>query len=257
MVSKLTESSVLEKAARLCLKNARQYIKDADMLCSFKSYGHALALTVLSDVELGKAVIYHLWSRDLISGDTLPPPFQSHFWDRQYGLFASETWWVGLSIASNIEGLVQDLLDASEEAGETVSKGEKLPAPAIRRITEIIERMRKENDKLMELEDYRTKGFFVAFSLHDASISTPDLVENTLVKDQIQIAKHRIRISTPFLSLSFSATPKKITRLLLGEAFQSVLPLRDRILQFVLQVENHVEELVPTSGVFKEDKDRI
>lgn len=253
----MTEFSVLEKAARLCLRNARQYVKDADILYSFKSYGHALALTVLSDVELGKAVIYHLWSKDLISGDALPPPFQSYFWERQYGLFASETWWVGLVIASNVEELVQDLLDASEEAGAAAAKGEELSAPAIRRITGIIERMGLENGKLVKLEECRAKGFFVDFSVYDASIVTPDVVENTLVKDRIQKAKHRIRLSTPFLSLSLSEVPRRIARLLLEEAFQSILPLRGRIRQFVLPVKDHFEEPMAASGVFQENEDRI
>ena len=139
----MIEASVLEKAAKLCLKNARQLIKDAEFLYSFKSYGHALGLTVLSDVELGKAVIYHLWSKGLISGETLPPPLQACFWERQYGLFASKTWWVGLAIASNVEELVRGLLDASEAGEGGAATGEKFSSSALRCSSEIIERMRQ------------------------------------------------------------------------------------------------------------------
>jgi len=226
-----TEYGVLEKAARLCLKNARQYIKDACTLYSFMSYGHALALTVLSDVELGKAVIYHLWSKDLISGNTLPAPFQAYFWEKKYELFASETWWVGLTIASNVEYLVQTLIDSSQ--GNEAEVGE-LSKSTIGQITEIYERMGSENGKLPEFEDCRDKGFFVNLDVHDSSIVSPDLVEKTLVKDRIKKAKQRIRVGTPFLSLSLNDTPKRITGLLLEEAFQSILPLRDRIRSFIL-----------------------
>lgn len=194
MVNSLNEDSILGKAEKLCLKNAKQYIKDADMLYSVKSYGHALALTVLSDVELGKAVIYNLWHKGLLSEDTLTQPYQSYFRERQYGLLASETWWVGLVIASNVDELVQNLLDASEEAGTSAAEGGELSASAMQRITELIEILGRENKKLRELEEYRTRGFFVNFSLHEAKISTPALVERTLVKERLQKAKKRIKL---------------------------------------------------------------
>lgn len=168
MTIEQTELNVLENVAKLCLKNATQYIKDAEILCSFKSYGHALALTVLSDVELGKSAIFSVWSKDLIVGTTLPPPFQSCFWEKKYGLFASKTWWVGLIIASNIEDLVQELLDASEVAGDSASKREDISTLAMKQIIEIARKMSLENRKLEEIEEYREKGFFIDFSVHDA-----------------------------------------------------------------------------------------
>ena len=229
-----TEQSVLEKAAALCLRNAKQYIKDADLLYSFKSHGHALALTVLANIEIGKCVIYHLWSKDLISGQTLPPPFQSYFWEKKYGLFASETWWIGLTIASNIEELMKEMIDASEEAGDATSHGGGLATPALQRISQLTEKMRLENNKLKELEDDRTISFFVDFSVHDASVFTPEMVERKLVKERIKTAKQLIRVGAPFLSLSLSDVPRKIARILLEEAFYSVLPIKDRISQFVL-----------------------
>ena len=56
----MTDYENLLSISRLCLTNAKQYIKDAKILYSMKSYGHALALTVLSDIEVGKSVIYHI-----------------------------------------------------------------------------------------------------------------------------------------------------------------------------------------------------
>ena len=62
----------LSEASKSCLANAKQYVKDAELLFSTNSYGHALALTVLCDIELGKAVIYHLCSKKLITEKVLP-----------------------------------------------------------------------------------------------------------------------------------------------------------------------------------------
>ena len=44
-----------EKAVNLCLENAGQYIKDAELLIENSSFGHAHALGVLAYEELGKA----------------------------------------------------------------------------------------------------------------------------------------------------------------------------------------------------------
>jgi len=231
----LNEDSILENAERLCLRNSKQYISDADILYSFKSYGHALALIVLSDVELGKAVIYNLWRKGLLSEDKLIQPYQSFFLGNQYELLASETWWIGLVIASNVDLLVQNLLDASEGGLETsANQGGELPEQAMQRITKIVEMMGFENTKLSEIEDYRTKGFFVKFSFQEAKISTPALVERTLVREQLEKAKKRIKRGEPFFLLPLNEKLAELAQLMVGEAFKSILPLRNRISQFIL-----------------------
>lgn len=47
----------LENGVNLCLENAEQYIKDAELLIKNSSFGHAYALGVLAYEELGKAVM--------------------------------------------------------------------------------------------------------------------------------------------------------------------------------------------------------
>jgi len=47
----------LENGVNLCLDNAEQYIKDAELLRKNSSFGHAYALGVLAYEELGKAVM--------------------------------------------------------------------------------------------------------------------------------------------------------------------------------------------------------
>jgi AbiV family abortive infection protein len=243
VVSGLTEVGILEKGVLLCLQNAKQYIKDADILFSFKSYRHSLALTILSDVELGKAVIYHLLSKDLIAQDTLPSHYQSYFREKQYGLLASETWWVGLLIASNVEYLVQNLLDISEEAGKAAENGGELSAFTQRMITELVEKMNGENSKLNELEEYMRKGLFADLNPHEAKFTAPATVEKTLVKERISRAKQCIKIGQPFLSLSLTEAPRTIAEQLLRIAFESVLPLKSTISQFTFPLNDHSEKV--------------
>ena len=39
-----------EEASMAYLRNAKQYIKDEEILCSFRNYCHALAITILGNV---------------------------------------------------------------------------------------------------------------------------------------------------------------------------------------------------------------
>ncbi|MDD5529649.1 MAG: AbiV family abortive infection protein [bacterium] len=48
----------LVEATKLCLQNAKQFIDDARILISKKSYGHGFSLAVLASEEVSKALIY-------------------------------------------------------------------------------------------------------------------------------------------------------------------------------------------------------
>ena len=54
----LSKKSLI-KAAKLCLQNAKQFIDDAKLLISQKSYGHAFSLAALAEEEISKALIYY------------------------------------------------------------------------------------------------------------------------------------------------------------------------------------------------------
>lgn len=63
----IPSKETLTKASKLCLKNAKQFIDDAKLLISQKSYGHALSLTVLATEEISKAIMYFFQKKDLKS----------------------------------------------------------------------------------------------------------------------------------------------------------------------------------------------
>ena len=77
------EHELLSKASKSCLENAKKYIKDARILYSTKSYGHTLALTVLSDIELGKSVMYYLCSKGMVKEDILPTQFVTYIQEKK------------------------------------------------------------------------------------------------------------------------------------------------------------------------------
>jgi AbiV family abortive infection protein len=59
------------KARDACIENVEQYIKDAKKLAEIESYGHAYALLIIGQEELGKAFAYHTMGVSKISPDDL------------------------------------------------------------------------------------------------------------------------------------------------------------------------------------------
>ncbi|MBT8172410.1 AbiV family abortive infection protein [Candidatus Bathyarchaeota archaeon] len=236
----MLEQNLLAIASKCCLDNAKQYIKDAQLLCSNKSYGHAIALTVLSDVELGKSVIYHISAKGIISENALPPQFSSYFKEKQFDKLASETWWVGLVLASKLEVIVPSLITLCEYSGNiTINKQTtKLSPEANKTISEIIERIKPENNKIKELIDFLDKEFFVKFNLEEMKVDCPLKTKESFVKKRLKKDSERIENGEPFLSLSFSEIQIKIARLLLKGAFESILPMRKKIKQLIIPLES-------------------
>ena len=233
------EQEPLSKASKCCLDNAKQYVKDARILYSTKSYGHALALTVLSDVELGKSVIYHICSKGMITEEVLPTQFISYLKEKEFNKLASETWWLGLVLASNLEVLVPSLFTLCEYSGKiTVNQHtSELSQETHKQMFELIEKMKPENKKIIELLEFACKGFFVNLNFGGKKVDCPLTIKKSLVKKRLEKAKERIENGEPFLLLSFSEIQIKIAQRLLKAAFESIIPIRTEINQLILPLK--------------------
>ena len=205
------EHELLSKAAKSCLENAKQYIKDARILYSTKSYGHTLALTVLSDIELGKSVMYHLCSKGRVTEDILPTQFVTYIQEKKYDSFASETWWVGLVLASNVEVLVPNIFTFCDYSGKISADGNRsgLSKGAKKQMFELIEKMKPENKRIFELLEFACNGFFVNFDLGQKKLRSPLDVDKSLVKERLEKVEERIENGEQFLLLSFSKIQQK------------------------------------------------
>lgn len=227
----MKKSIFFEKASDACLLNAIQYIEDAEILWSFRSYGHALGFKILGDVEMGKAMIYYLLSKNLIPETTLPKPFSSHYLNNQFDQFTAEAWWIGFAIISNIEEVLQNLIEITEEV-ELDPKGEfgiKLKKRGKEIQKNLIELMTKENNKIKETYNYISKAFLVHSNYKTKIIETPNQVKNTNVKDSIKIAKKKLQTIEPFRNLPLNSIQQKLTKMLLSIAFYSILPIKKEI----------------------------
>ena len=236
----MCEHPLLSEASKHCLENAKQYVKDARILYSTKSYGHALAITILSDIELGKSVIYHLCAKGMVTEDILPKQFQSHIKEKKYDTLASETWWVGLVLASNVEDLVPNIFTFCDYSGKISSDRNKseLSNEVKKQMDRLIEKMKPENKRINELIEFACKGFFVKFKENEEKIVSPSDVDKSIVKARLEKVEERIENGEPFLLLSFSQIQKRIAKGLLSQAFESIIPIQSEITKLVMPLKN-------------------
>jgi hypothetical protein len=236
----MNEKVIISKASGLCLKNAKQYIQDAKLLFSSNSYGHALALTVLGDIELGKAVIYHLCAKGLITKEVLPNPFIIYYKEKNYEGLANQTWWVGLVLASNIDILVPSIFTLVQYPEKITSQEKKSESSQQTKtiITNLIKEIKPKNKNIYELLNFACESFFVNFKFNENYTSSPLDVKKSLVKERIQKVEERIDSGEPFLLLSFSEIQKKIGQGLLKAAFESIIPIRTQINQLIIPLNS-------------------
>jgi AbiV family abortive infection protein len=236
----MSENVLLSKPSKLCLDNAKQYIQDAQLLYSSKSYGHALALTVLSDIELGKSVIYHLCAKGLITEEVLPDQFISYYKEKKYEILAQQTWWVGLVLASNVDALIPSiftLVQYSEKISTSKNKSE-LSQETKDIMLDLINELKPKIKNIYVLLNFACESFFVNFKIKEKYSSSPLDVKKSLVKERIEKVKERIENGEPFLLLSFSEVQRKIGQGLLRAAFESIIPIRTEINQFIIPLTN-------------------
>jgi hypothetical protein len=148
---------------------------------------------------------------------------------------ASETWWVGLVLASNVDVLVPNLFNLTNYSGKIKIKGSssELTQETKNQISKIIFEMQPKNNLIHDFLDFASQGFFVNFE-KNGGCSSPLEVKKTLVKERIEKIKERIVNGEPFLLLSFSEIQKKIAQKLIKAAFESITPIRNEVNQLTI-----------------------
>lgn len=232
----MKKNKLLGKISKECLKNAKQYIKDAEILCSFRSYGHALALTILSDVEMGKSAILNLYSKKLIPETTLPQPYSTYYKNNEVENFVAEAWWIGYVLISNIEEILQNLIEVTQEVeiDSTEEFGIKLTKKGLKIHNKLIPKLIKENKKIKELDEYISKAFLVQVNSKTKTFNSPNQVKKSLVRERIKNAKKNVKTSEPFLNFPINEIQQKLTKMLLTIAFQSIIPIKKEITNFII-----------------------
>lgn len=232
----MKKNKFFEKASNSCLQNASQYIEDAEILCSFRSYGHALGFTILGDVEMGKAVMYYLFSKNLMPETTLPEPYSNYYLNNEFEQLSSESWWIGFVIISNIEEILQNLIEITKEVivKKNVKFGIKFSKRGRKIQKNLVELMKKENEKIKDIDNQISKAFLVQSNYKTKVIMTPNQVKKADVKEVIKTARKKLKTVEPFRNLPLNSTQQKLTKMLLTIAFQSILPIKKEIIQCII-----------------------
>lgn len=227
----MNELDYLKETSKQCLENAKQYCKDAELLFSTNSFGHALTLIIFGEIELGKTVLYHIYSKGLLTKKILPVQFNKKFSQKNLNQLVNETWWIGFLLASNIQNIVPTLftLCAYHNSLKEDITGDGLSPETKQVIEETIFEFNKENEKFSNFFKYSNKSAYVNLFLNEKKISSPKLIKKSLVENRINALKDMIENGEPFLSISFSKYQKIIAKELLNAAFESILPIRKQI----------------------------
>jgi len=207
----------LRKTARESLKNAEQFLNDAEILFKSKSYGHAFALAVLGEEELVKAIMYSIavdgiigimgkWRRDL----------RQHKWKQAIAFWVALTYELILMLKGawdfakmKSEGNNERFMEIFEKkALETIQEEEKLAA---RRIGELFEHI----EPFEELQKKRENAMYVDANLKELRINSPRKFKRTKAKRYICNVKERLEIVKQEIGKRRSAKDIEVERSLI------------------------------------------
>ena len=178
------------KASEECLKNARQFVKDAERLIESSSFGHAFSLLVLADEEMGKSLMF-LFS---LFGLSLKRSFLRSHARKQFVQ-------LGMSLAWTILDLlrIENIMKAAREVKD-VEKRKLLIVEEMKKIAEMDEdemrnRLQPAIEETMtlfkDLDIRKQRGLYV--ELHnDGAVTTPNDVSEEEVSQYLDSVKSRL-----------------------------------------------------------------
>ena len=202
----------LRKVAKESLKNAEQFIDDAEILFKMKSYGHAFALAVLGEEELAKAIMYSIAAEGIIGiKGKWAKVLRKHLWKQ--------------SIAISIV-IMYELILMLEEAADSAKKKSKGNVRRFKQIwkekfSEILQEEAKlaaqERGEFFEhLEPFarlqlkREKAMYVDADLKELKISSPRKFKKSNAKRHISHVKERLEILKHEIGRKMDALDKEM-----------------------------------------------
>jgi len=213
MVTKM-QQSFLRNVAKESVKNAEQFVNDAEILLKRKSCGHAFALAVLGEEELAKAIMYSLavdgiigvsgkWRRDL----------RNHKWKHTIAfsvammyeliLMLEEAWNFAEKKSKGNSERFKKIFE--KKAQEIIHEEERL---ATRRRGELFEHI----EPFEELQRKRENAMYVDANLKELKINSPRKFKRAKAKSYISHVKERLEIVKHEIGKRSSAADREFAR---------------------------------------------
>ncbi len=185
----MSENSKAYDAYAACHRNAQAFVDDARRLISTGSYGHAIALLVLAEEELGKSF---LWTFEAMGIHLPGKVFRSHTKKQSIEVFAFLS--LELFLDEHREEFMHllDEEDATERDANLLALVEKL----MKRIegsagTPAIGRMLEEFRRLQTIEAKKQAGLYVNVS-NTGELSTPQEMTKDEAEAYRQLVEKRL-----------------------------------------------------------------
>jgi len=180
----------------LSLKNAEQYVKDAEVLLRKRSFGHAFALAVFAEEELAKAVMYHLCAEGIfgIEGKWRKDSLR-HMGKQQFAF--------GIAFLYELSLIAEEAVEFAERKAK--KNTEKFKRILERKVAKILQ---KEQDRFAsrhgevyehlkhfeELQKKREKAMYIEANLQKKEVTSPKDFKKSEVKQYISHVKERVEV---------------------------------------------------------------
>jgi len=190
------KEKLLRKITLLSLKNAEQYINDAEVLVKKRSYGHAFALSVLAEEELAKAVMYYLCAEGIfgIEGKWRKDSLR-HVRKQEFAF--------GIAFMYEMILIVEEALDFAQ--GKAKGNATRFKQIFERKIAEILQKEQKlfaskhgdvyEHLKpFEELQKKRERSMYVEADLRKREVTSPKDFKKSEAKQYIFHVQERVEV---------------------------------------------------------------
>lgn len=214
------KEKLLRKIALLSLKNAEQYITDAEVLVKKRSYGHAFALAVLGEEELAKAVMYYLCAEGIfgIEGKWRKDSLR-HVRKQRFAF--------GIAFMYEIILIVEEAMNFAQKKakGNTPRFGkifEKKMAEILQKEQKLV--ASKHGDfyehlkPFEELQKKREKAMYVEANLRKGEVTSPKDFKKSEAKQYISHVKERVEVLRDEIKRKMKIQDKQVAMCLMKVA---------------------------------------
>lgn len=214
---------VLKRAVKLCLENAEQYIKDAELLIKNESYGHAFALTVLAEEEAAKVWIYYLCVQGILGvhGDWTKDILKHRI--KQSFAFM-------LTLMYKVGDLIYEIQESVEKMAEANSK--KAKEIVLKKMRNFQERMVKsvtyqrgefyESLKWFKgMQREKEKALYVDVNIERKRLSSPKTFNKSEVRKYLSQVEKRLEMTKEGVNRPMIPSVKEYTKSLMRDFLRS------------------------------------
>jgi len=205
------KEKLLRRIALSSLKNAEQYVKDAEILLKKRSCGHAFAVAVLAEEELAKAVMYHLCAESIFGVEGKWRRDSLHHVRKQQFAF-------GIAFLYELSLIVEEAVEFAERKAKKDT--EKFREFFEKKVTEILRDEQKlfaskhgdVYEHLMhfgELQRKREKAMYVEVDLQKKEVTSPKDFKKSEAKQYIFHVKERVGVLKDELSKKMKLRDKQ------------------------------------------------